>query len=541
MNSDQLLLIDLSALAHQIYHVSGSEPDPSYVSNQIVARVRALSTEHPHAAICCDCPPYARKDIDPSYKATRPESIAPLLHQMQVAEERLAADGYPVWKSPGAEADDIIATAVRRALEIEGVSILIASSDKDLTQLIGPYVTAKSLTTGIVLDEAGVVAKFGVTPTQMLDYLCLVGDKSDNVIGAKDIGPVTAATLLKTHGSLENIYAAMRRGVVSGITPAKRTSLVEFEPRWPTVRALITLRTDVDIPFEEIAAERTAPAMTEEGSMGVVDLGQAREEMEAEDRELTESEVVAGVKAASGAYNDRELTGAEVTAELRAMMAKKRELLAKSELSAGGSESRKTSVSQAADGNAIPHPPASLVPYAGPVDFSQQLEPRHMDDAVKLADRMFQSRLFSQFGTPQAILAAILAGRAAKLNAIASLRAFHPTDKMPMAADMLRGVVLASGLAAYFRCTERTATRATFATKRGDDPEMTLSYTIEEARKAYQPPAKCKTEAEADAAWAASNYGRNPADMLVARSGAKLARLVYPDVTAGIYVPEELS
>ena len=116
---------------------------------------------------------------------------------------------------------------------------------------------------------------------------------------------------------------------------------------------------------------------------------------------------------------------------------------------------------------------------------------------------------------------------------MASLRGFHVIDGKPsMAADLIRALVLKSGLAEYFRCTERSATRATFATKRKGDPEISLSYTVEEARAAWQKDQR---------AWDNSSYGKNPADMLVARAGSKLARLVYPEVTFGLYATSELS
>lgn len=628
MNADQLLLIDLSALAHQIYHVSGSEPDPSYVSNQIVARVRALSTEHPHAAICCDCPPYARKDIDPSYKATRPESIAPLLHQMRVAEERLAADGYPVWKSPGAEADDIIATAVRRALEIEGVSILIASSDKDLTQLIGPSVTAKSLTTGNILDEAGVVAKFGVTPSQMLDYLCLVGDASDNVIGAKGIGAVTAADLLRRFGSLSAAFkgifdtiqgdkasAIVARYATAGeperkaikkdlekrtlVTPSVFLSLVEFHPRWPTVRALITLRTDVDIPFEQIAAERTVTPMTEAPSMDSANPDDSETaHYDAEKFSAAVSSVGAYASATieaaydaacaphqqfraanpdfSGsldyierAENDRELTPAEVTAELRAAMAQRKAAIdsgnashmpsstsssgedairkqfiggaaggGKSELSAGGAGVSRPSVYDAE------RTPASLVPYAAPVDFSQQLEPRSMTEARDLAQRMFDSREFlTKFGTPQSCLYVILSGREMGMSACASLRGFHKGQNgnppMPM-ADTIAGYILRSGKAKFLRPVEFSDASATFETQRSDydDPPVKLTYSVEDRRKSWGK--KLQWTKEEQDKWDNSNWVKDPGSMCIAACKRRLARLVYPDVAGGFYGSDDM-
>ena len=116
---------------------------------------------------------------------------------------------------------------------------------------------------------------------------------------------------------------------------------------------------------------------------------------------------------------------------------------------------------------------------------------------------------------------------------ISSLRAFHVIEGKPtLAADLIRALILKSGACEYFRCTERTAERATFVAKRKDEPELSLTYTIEEGRLAFQGD---------DRAWTRSAWGRTPADMLVARAGAKLARLIAPDVTSGLYAPEELT
>ena len=140
--------------------------------------------------------------------------------------------------------------------------------------------------------------------------------------------------------------------------------------------------------------------------------------------------------------------------------------------------------------------------------------------------------MFSAYGTPQAVLSTVLAGRELGFPAMVSLRAFHVIDgKATLSAEAIRARVLTSGKANYFRCTERTATRATFETQRGDDPPMSLTYTIEEGRAAWP---------KGDSEWAKSGWGKNPADMLTARASAKLARLVYPDVTLGLYAAEEM-
>ena len=496
MNDDQLLLIDLSGIAHMIWHVSGNEPDPSHVSTQIIARVRALASEHPHAAICCDGGKSFRADLDPTYKANRDtDNRAPLRHQMDVACETLARDGFPVWRVKGYEADDIIATATREALAIDGATVLIASADKDLLQLVTDgVVTAKSIRDGKLFDEAAVREKFGVTPSQMLDYLCLVGDTSDNIRGAKGIGSVIAAKLLKEHGTIADIYTQFADVT---LTPGVRASLTEFRDRWPVVRSLVALRSDVPegdgFQFAAIAAERVPAPMEMEAEMETTDTRVPFEEgNDANDKPLP--------------FTAPEPTQAPPMPDPRP---------------AQRIEPKPTDIAV--------RPPE---PMAAPVDFSQQLEPRTMTEAIQLAQRMFDSRLFSAYGTPQAVLATVLAGRELGIPAMASLRAFHIIEGKPtMSAGTIQSLVLKSKHAQYFRCTERTAEKATFVTKRGDDPEMALTYTIEEGKQAWS---------KDEVAWKKSGWGRNPADMLVARAASKLARLVYPDVVSGLYAPEEM-
>jgi hypothetical protein len=144
---------------------------------------------------------------------------------------------------------------------------------------------------------------------------------------------------------------------------------------------------------------------------------------------------------------------------------------------------------------------------------------------------MYQSRLFSAYGSPQAVLATILAGRELGFQAMASLRAFHLIEGRPtLSAGAIHALILQSGRAKYFRCTARTPAAATFETQRGDDPPVSLTFSLEDAKQAWsKDPAK----------FAASAWTKHPADMCTARALTKLARLVYPDVLNGLYAAEE--
>jgi 5'-3' exonuclease len=488
-----LVLIDLSSIAHPLYHQSGSEPDPNWTSIQTVAKVRALASGQPHVAVCVDGPRSRaiRVAIDPTYKAQRDTAPEALFHQIKLAIETLRVDGFPVWEAEGYEADDVIASAVTKTLSAatfgtQETQVLIISADKDLCQLVGPRVTLKHALRGDVLDDAAVIAKFGVRPDQIGDYLALVGDASDNIKGARGIGPKRAAELLTQHGTLAAIMATGG----AGMTPAVRDSLVEFSSRCDIVRSLIALRTEVPVPIEEAFAPRVAKE-TE-----MVEMDYAAENHGAD---------MASADSESGTVTAERPARLDVQIEPQVMEQQRREAVA-----------RETAM-------------LSVVPVA----FEQQLEPRSFGDAWTLAKAMHASRLFSAYGTPEAVLSTILAGRELGLQAMASLRAFHVIEGRPtLSAGIIQALVLKSPHCRYFRCTERTNERATFVTKRGDDPEMALTFTLEDAKLAWS---------KGEDAFKKSGYGKNPADMCVARAATKLARLVYADVVNNLYAPEEFA
>lgn len=534
-----VLLIDLSSVAHPLWHTSSTDPDPDATSTKTVARIRALASGQPHVAICCDSGRSFRRDISADYKAQRAAQPAALTHQIQTAMELLAGDGFPVWSVKGFEADDLIASAAAMALAAgltDGdTQVLIASADKDLLQLVGPRVKVKRLTDGEVWDEATVVAKLGIRPDQMVDYLALVGDASDNVKGADKIGAKTAAQLLQKYGNLEDLFTDLKAHG-SNFTPARATALAEFHPRMEQVRSLIRLRTDVALPLEEVFRDRVP-----------VDDGVRFDD----EPEQPSYDQLAGPKPMTTEKPDDQKPNPDSpTSQAPAPnVADVRPEAAGQEQAQGGKPSppRET---VAAPPNAAPAPaqqavmrPAPRVAeamVAPPADvatvgsFEQQLEPRNFSQVAWLADQMHKARLFSAYGTAQAVMSTILSGRELGLNAMASLRAFHIIEGRPtLAADLIRALVLRSGQADYFKCTERTNEAATFKTKRkGDDEEVVLRFTIEDGRTAF---------AKDDDAWKKSGWGKNPADMCVARAGAKLARLVYPDIVHGFYAPSEVS
>jgi 5'-3' exonuclease len=476
MSDKQIVLIDFSSIAHPIWHMAASDPNPDATSIGIIAKVRALTSGQPHAALCLDSPKSFRKEMDATYKAERESKPAPFFHQCELALETLKGDGFPQWMAEGFEADDIIASARRHAL-VHDWPVLVVSADKDLLQLVDNRVSVKSPITGNIMTPEGVKDKFGVMPHQIRDYLTLVGDASDGVGGVKGIGAKGAAALLRKFGNLEDIYSALASCNdddlrVEGIKPSQWAALIDFKDRLPVVRTLLSLREDAPIDFAQVLKERQT---TDGGDEIMQDIEEAMPTL--------------------APYSAHDVYGP------------------------GAAPTPTTEV--------LPAEPArmSLAPVNG--DYERQLEPQSMNQAVQLAQLLFKARLFGAYGTPEAVLSTVLSGRELGLSAMASLRAFHIVEGKPtMAADALRALVLKSGKAKSFRCTERTATAATFSTQRQDEEPMTLRYTIEEAQAA----GLVKN---------GSGWTKNPADMLVARASSKLARLVYPDVVAGLYAPEE--
>lgn len=503
-----IALVDLSSIAHPIWHMSSGQPDPDYTAQQIVARVRGLTATYPKAAICCDKGKSFRHGIAPSYKANRPQQEAALHHQIRLAKEQLEADGYPVWAVDDFEADDLIATAVAVAKGLADVSVVVFSADKDLLQLVDERVRVVSVTSGAEYDAAAVQAKFGVKPEQMRDYLTLVGDASDNVKGAVGIGPKKAAELLTTYGTLDEVYRNLTEHGTQ-FKPAMASSLRAFqETRLEETRSLVTLRTDAPIPFAELDTERRpkdAAPMEELVSSASEEIEHPLDTIQ---REQYEQE-----------QNDRD------TAESMRRNAAK----------------------------AVPPPPIEVMPAShpseqlkqpdalapAPVEFERQLEPRSIGQAFQLSRAMHEARMFNGYGSAQAVLSTVLAGRELGLQAVASLRAFHVIEgKHALAADAMRGLVLRAGVAKYFRCVERTAERATFETLRAGEPQpVSLTYTVQDGWQAFRPELP---EAERKKKWDASGWGKHTADMLAARASSKLARLVYADILFGLYAPEEL-
>ncbi|MDR0770385.1 MAG: DNA polymerase I [Burkholderiales bacterium] len=240
-----LVLVDGSSYLYRAYHalpdLRTSRHEPTGALRGVLSMLRRLVDEYApdYFAVVFDAPGKTfRNDWYPDYKAHRPPMPDDLVAQIAPLHDCVRAQGWPLLIESGIEADDVIGTLVRTA-QAQGWRTLISTSDKDMAQLVAPDVTCVNTMSSETLDEAGVVAKFGVTPAQMIDYLTLIGDTADNVPGVTKVGPKTAVKWLAQYHTLDGLIAH-----ADEISGAAGNHLREALDWLPQARRLVTIKTD---------------------------------------------------------------------------------------------------------------------------------------------------------------------------------------------------------------------------------------------------------------------------------------------------------
>ena len=249
---EKILLIDGSAYIFRAYHAMGglsnSKGFPTGAvlgfTNMLMKTLKDMRPER--IAVIFDAPgPTFRLQKYAAYKANRPQAPEDLVIQIPKILELVEAYKLPMISISGYEADDIIATLTKRAESLDW-NVVIISADKDLTQLVSSTVSMWDPQKDFIYDSKGVFDKFGVLPGQILDYLSLVGDSSDNIPGVRGIGPKTACGLLNEFGSLREIYNQIER-----ISKQKlRESLIENRDNAFLSQELATLEENVPIEVD---------------------------------------------------------------------------------------------------------------------------------------------------------------------------------------------------------------------------------------------------------------------------------------------------
>jgi DNA polymerase-1 len=211
MSDSKLVLVDGSSYLYRAYHalpkLTNSRGDPTGAVHGVLSMIQKLNREHDteHFAVVFDAPGKTFRDaLFEKYKANRPPMPDDLRAQVEPLLEAVAAMGLPLLRIVGVEADDVIGTLCKLG-KAAGMKILVSTGDKDMAQLVDDDVTLVNTMSGSVLDRAGVKEKFDVFPEQIVDYLALVGDSSDNIPGVPKVGAKTAAKWLNEYGSVASI------------------------------------------------------------------------------------------------------------------------------------------------------------------------------------------------------------------------------------------------------------------------------------------------------------------------------------------------
>lgn len=257
----RLLLVDGSSYLYRAFHampdLRNSANEPTGAIQGVLNMLRRLHKDYPadYSACVFDAKGKTfRDEIYPEYKANRASMPDDLRAQIEPLFETIRAMGWPLIIEEGVEADDVIGALAKQA-ESQGISTIISTGDKDITQLVNDKITVVNTMrdafrrTDDILDIAGVTAKFGIPPSLIIDYLVLVGDTSDNVPGVEKVGPKTAVKWLEQYGSLDNIVANADH--VAGKVGENLRAALDW---LPTARELITIRCDVGIRehFDEL-------------------------------------------------------------------------------------------------------------------------------------------------------------------------------------------------------------------------------------------------------------------------------------------------
>ncbi|MGC1183028.1 DNA polymerase I [Legionella sp.] len=245
-----LILIDGSSYFFRAFHalppLTNSKGQPTGAVYGVANMIKKLIKEYQpeQLAVVFDAKGKTfREEWYPEYKAHRPPMPQELSSQFQPLIQLLETMGLPLLIVEGVEADDVIGTLAKQATE-QGIPVLISTGDKDMAQLVNEQVTLINTMNNYTMDIAGVKEKFGVEPAQIIDYLTLVGDTSDNIPGVTKCGPKTAVKWLSEHQSLDNLLENAHE--ISGkIGDYLRASI----PQLPLSKKLVTIKTDLQLPL----------------------------------------------------------------------------------------------------------------------------------------------------------------------------------------------------------------------------------------------------------------------------------------------------
>jgi len=251
-----LILVDGSSYLYRAYHalppLTNSKGKPTGAVKGVINMMRRLQKDYPQSTVVVVFDAKGktfRDEIYSEYKAHRPPMPDDLREQIAPIHEIIQAMGLPMLIVDGVEADDVIGTLAVQATAAEQ-PVIISTGDKDIAQLVNEHITLINTMNNTTMDRAGVIEKFGISPELIIDYLALLGDKSDNIPGVPGVGEKTALGLLQGIGGLDDIYTRLDEVAGLGFRGAKTMSpkLAENKELAYLSYKLATIKTDVEMP-----------------------------------------------------------------------------------------------------------------------------------------------------------------------------------------------------------------------------------------------------------------------------------------------------
>ncbi|AXE95497.1 DNA polymerase I [Paraburkholderia terricola] len=259
-----LLLVDGSSYLYRAYHampdLRGPEGGPTgalYGMINMLRRMRKEVTAEYSACVFDAKGKTFRDDWYADYKANRAAMPDDLSRQIEPIHVAVRALGWPLLMIDGVEADDVIGTLSTEA-EKRGMKVIVSTGDKDLAQLVSDYVTLINTMTNETLDRAGVLAKFGVPPERIVDYLSLIGDTVDNVPGVEKCGPKTALKWLAQYETLDGIVA--HADEIKGAVGDNLRRALDF---LPMAKKLVTVERNCDLTDHIVSIEESLQSQPE--------------------------------------------------------------------------------------------------------------------------------------------------------------------------------------------------------------------------------------------------------------------------------------
>ena len=257
MSDSKLVLVDGSSYLYRAYHalpkLTSSRGEPTGAVHGVLNMINKLAAEEStdHFIVVFDAPGKTfRDEMYEDYKANRPPMPDDLREQVDPILEAIPAMGLPLLRIDGVEADDVIGTLARRAADA-GMDVLVSTGDKDMAQLVDDRITLVNTMTGAILDRDGVKEKFDVYPEQIIDWLALVGDSSDNIPGVPKVGAKTAAKWLNEYESAEQIIARAEE-IKGKVGESLRDNIDQLK----LSQTLATIRQDVELDAEPDSLKR---------------------------------------------------------------------------------------------------------------------------------------------------------------------------------------------------------------------------------------------------------------------------------------------